>query len=217
MLDAGIELEASRAGLVAEMCRTQPDAWTSDQLKALKRGTDASAKGIPLKRVYGSDFPYRETEQHVPADYDGVGLRASLAKGGFSNVWGAAMLPYRAADIADWPIQVSDLNSHYAAVLKLTGLSAKHDALEPLFPLHLAQPPALHISSQAKILLNKMEQNRDRLARAGICFGQARLAVRAVPERKAPVRCDASSGDTSNVTERSWLGSTLLPLGVSMT
>jgi hypothetical protein len=31
--------------------------------------------------------------------------KALLARGGLSNVWGAAMLPYRDADIADWPIK----------------------------------------------------------------------------------------------------------------
>src|ERR1017187_682060 len=93
ILDAGISLEPSRVELVAQMRQTSPALWTPELIHRLKEGTDAGAKGIPLKLVYGSDFPYRKCEQHVPADFDGVGFRPSLAKGGFSNVWGAAMMP----------------------------------------------------------------------------------------------------------------------------
>src|SRR3989442_4869589 len=113
MLDAGIRLEADRAALVSEMGQTSPAGWTSEQLVRLKEGTSANTKGIPLKLVYGSDFPYREAERHLPGDYDGVALRPSLARGGFSNVWGAAMLPYIQRDIPGWPIKVSDLGENY--------------------------------------------------------------------------------------------------------
>src|SRR5581483_1292244 len=94
LLDAGVSLEPARAAWIAGMSATAPAAWTPEQIGRLKEGTDASAKGIPLKLIYGSDFPYRECDEHLPADYENVALRPSLAKGGLSNVWGAAMLPY---------------------------------------------------------------------------------------------------------------------------
>src|SRR5207249_9238976 len=68
---------------------------------------------------------------------------------------------------------------HYAAVLELTGLSARHDDLERFFPLYLEHAPALDLSRQSQALLARLEQNRTRLDGAGIHFGQARLAVRA--------------------------------------
>src|SRR2546421_5778713 len=94
MLDAGICLEPERASLVEAMRRSSPTEWRPEQLARLKEGVSANTKGIPLKLIYGSDFPYRDIERYIPADYTGVGLRPSLAQGGFSNVWGAAMLPY---------------------------------------------------------------------------------------------------------------------------
>src|SRR5947209_5499622 len=179
MLDAGLCLEPERAELVAQMGRTEPAGWEPEQLARLKEGTSATTKGIPLKLVYGSDFPYRECAEHLPADYDGAGLRPSLAQGGLSNVWGAAMLPYLEGDLAGWPIHVSALAQHYPAVLKLTGLSARHDDLERFFPLYSNQTPTLGLSRQSQALLSRLEQNQARLADAGIHFGQARLAVQA--------------------------------------
>jgi len=191
MLDAGLCLEPERAAMIAEMSRTQPAGWAAAQLKKVKEGTSANTKGIPLKLVYGSDFPYREADRHIPAEYEGVGLRPSLAQGGFSNVWGAAMMPYAQRDIGGWPIQISDLAGHYAAALKLTGLSAKHDGLEQTFPLYLDGMPALELSRQSQLLLKSLENNRGQLARTGIIFGQARVAAQADPgaQSKGCVYC----------------------------
>ena len=179
LLDAGVTLEKPRADLVAELGAQSPQNWTATQLKNFKAGMTASAKGIPLKLAYGSDYPYRETDLHLPADYHGVALRPSLGRGGFSAVWGAAMMPYSAADTADWPVRSGDLADHYSAVAKLTGLAAAHDDLEKIFPLHTENPAALALSRQAKILYARLEKNRAALQTAGIHFGQSRVAVKA--------------------------------------
>lgn len=178
MLDAGLSLEPDRAVLVAEMGRTSPSEWTREQVARIKEGTNATAKGIPLKLLYGSDFPYRDCDEHLGLEYQGVALVPSFARGGLSTTWGAAMLPYVERDIANWPISLPELTPHYAAVLGLTGLSQKHDDLEKLFPLFQEQPTALNLSSQATILLNRLERNRERLSSSGIHFGQARIATR---------------------------------------
>src|SRR5688572_15036129 len=81
MLDAGIVLEEPQRALVKQMSALKPPEWSRAQLMALKGSTAAGTKGIPLKLAYGSDYPYRETESQLPAEYDGVGLRPSLAQG----------------------------------------------------------------------------------------------------------------------------------------
>jgi choline dehydrogenase-like flavoprotein len=154
-------------------------AWDPKDVAVLKEGTAATSKGIPLKLAYGSDFPYREAEEHGPAQYNGAGLRPSLARGGLSNVWGAAMMPYRASDIADWPIQISDLASHYEAVLGFTGLSARQDALAADFPLYSRKAVPLELSRQAQSLMGRLQRNSSWLEQKGIRFGQARIAVKA--------------------------------------
>lgn len=179
LLDAGLALEQPRSDLVARMSALPPQHWSPEQLKDFKAGMSASAKGIPLKLAYGSDYPYREADVHLAADYLGVALRPSLGRGGFSAVWGAAMMPYSQKDTIGWPITAGDLAEHYAAVAKLTGLSAVPDDLEKIFPLYAASPAALTMSRQAKILHARLEQNRVQLQAAGIHFGQARVAVKA--------------------------------------
>jgi choline dehydrogenase-like flavoprotein len=178
MLDAGLSLEPDRAALVEAMKQTTPASWTREQIARIKEGTTATSKGLPFKLLYGSDFPYRDCDEVLGTDYHGVAVRPSLAKGGLSTVWGAAMLPYVQRDITGWPISLSDLAPHYAAVVGLTGLSEKSDDLEKFFPIFQKNPAALNLSSQAKILLSRLEKNRAPLSDAGIHFGQSRIAVK---------------------------------------
>src|SRR6185312_11694724 len=91
----------------------------------LKENNAPTSKGLPQKLLYGSDFPYRDSELHVPCSFDDVGLRPSLAQGGLSNVWGAALMPYIDSDISDWPIKSAELAKHYSAALKLSGMAAR--------------------------------------------------------------------------------------------
>ena len=81
MLDAGIELEPGRAQIVRQCADTKPAAWNPSQIAELKGGMAADATGVPLKLVFGSDFPYRETEEKIPWRNHGTGLKPSLALG----------------------------------------------------------------------------------------------------------------------------------------
>ena len=106
MLDAGIQLEPERARLVQALSQTAPDQWPPQDVQRLKEGMDSAVSGIPQKRIFGSDYPYRDAAQHLGLSSEGVGLEASLALGGFSTVWGASMLPCLDGDVADWPVSV---------------------------------------------------------------------------------------------------------------
>ena len=186
MLDAGLELEPDRARVVRQCADAKPAAWTPGQIAALKAGMAGDAKGVPLKLVFGSDFPYRETEDKIPWHNHGTGLKPSLALGGLSNVWGAAMLPYRHTDIAGWPVKNSDLAPHYRAVTAFTGLAAQRDDLEEIFPLHCDRPGSLRSSRQADLLLGNLNRHREELRDRGWHFGRARVAVRAAGSPQGP-------------------------------
>ncbi|MGH7950745.1 MAG: hypothetical protein ACREFE_02325 [Limisphaerales bacterium] len=179
MLDAGIELENNRAQIVRKLSSERFSDWNADEFAAIKSDLEANAKGIPLKTLFSSDFPYRETEEKIPWRNRGAGIRPSLALGGLSNVWGAAMLPFRDEDISDWPIKNSDLAQHYRAVVEITGLAARKDDLEEIFPLHSENPGALKASRQAELFLQNLERHRGKFRKRGWRFGQSRLAVRA--------------------------------------
>ena len=179
MLDAGLELEPDRARIVRQCAGVGRAAWDPAQIAVLKGDMAVDAKGVPVKLVFGSDFPYRETEEKIPWRNHGTGLKPSLALGGLSNVWGAAMLPYRDSDISDWPVKNEELAQHYRAVTEFTGLAAHRDDLEELFPLHCEHPDSLQSSRQADLLFGNLNRHRGALRGRGWHFGRARVAVRA--------------------------------------
>ena len=178
MLDAGVTLEPERLGLVERLKGRLPGEWTPGDLAAYQAGMNPDVGGVPLKLVFGSDFAYREADEHLGARYENVGLRPSFAKGGLSNVWGAAMMPFLDRDLEEWPFKVAALAPHYSAVLRFTGLAACRDDLEPTFPLYTPQPTELRPSRQCQQLLDTMTRHREGLARDGIQFGRSRVAVR---------------------------------------
>lgn len=181
MLDAGIKLEPERARIVSELAQKKSrNEWQPSQIAAIHGDTSADLKGLPNKRLFGSDFLYRESAEKIPwRAHEKVAVCPSLGLGGLSNVWGASMLPLRDDDISGWPIKNADLADHYRAVAEITGFAGRHDGLEELFPLHAANPVALKSSRQAALLLERLERHRETLRARGWHFGQSRLAVRA--------------------------------------
>ena len=181
MIDPGIELEPDRAAAVRRLGSTLPDMWSDADLATIRENMEPGAKGIPTKHVYGSDFPYREVDRHLQIERHDFDAGPSLARGGFSNVWGGVTAPYPAEDLTDWPISARDLAPHYEAVLGLTGLAAQEDNLAALLPLYSSRYQQLRSSIQASSLLGDVGRNHRQLESAGIHFGQSRLAVRSEP------------------------------------
>jgi len=179
LLDAGLTLEPARKNEVARLAAIPPPLWDAAAVSTVKGNIVSSKKGIPLKLLFGSDFPYRDAEKFLPCSLENIGLRPSLALGGFSNVWGAAMLPYLDADMPDWPVKNAQLAQHYAASARIAGLAGAHDDLEKFFPLFVENPPSLELSRQSRILHGNLQRHRAELATRGIFFGASRLAVRA--------------------------------------
>ena len=134
MLDAGLELETDRSTLVDSLSRVTPAEWSNNSLSVLKGEVAAGSREMPRKLSYGSDFPYRDVAGSMAVIQSGVEVVSSNARGGLSNVWGSAVLPYRAQDIRDWPITVDELAPHYRAAFELMPLAAGVMILKPSFP-----------------------------------------------------------------------------------
>ena len=177
LLDSGLELDSTRSDQLVNLQDLGPENWQPKDLAFLKEQTSASIDGIPLKHAFGSDFPYRDPGVEWRLEMDGVDTRPSFAKGGLSTVWGAAVLPYRAGDIQDWPIRQDELAPHYRAVLEFMPLAGCRDSLEHLFPLYSQCPQSLNMSSQARDFLRDLNASAEDLNREGISFGASRLAV----------------------------------------
>jgi choline dehydrogenase-like flavoprotein len=177
MLDAGLELEPERRATVRRMRAALPQDWSPDDLSHVKEGMAPGVHGVPLKYVFGSDFPYRGTERFIPLARNGVESAVTFARGGFSNVWGSAVLPYRDDDLGAWPFRLDALDPHYRAVASLMGISCTDDALQELFPLYTDEPFAVTPSRQAQAMLADLDASGDALRRGGVHFGRARVAI----------------------------------------
>jgi choline dehydrogenase-like flavoprotein len=128
-------------------------------------------------RRYGSDFAM-ESAAATLTQGDTIGLRASRAAGGLSNLWGAAVLPYRQADIADWPITTGDLAPHYRAVADFMPIAGQNDDLNALLPaFDMAGRTPIPPGPQALEILTRLSAAKPRLDRLGAHIGAARTAV----------------------------------------
>jgi choline dehydrogenase-like flavoprotein len=177
VLDAGARLEPDRQHILDGLRTSEVAEWDPESIAAIKAGTGAEAGGAVRKLSYGSDFPYRDAARLTPIAARRATTVSSLASGGLSNVWGAAMLPYRSDDIADWPLRAEELTPAYEALLRYVPLAARRDALEELFPLYTDTFAPLTSSEQAERLLCRMEAHKASLTRAGFAWGASRLAV----------------------------------------
>lgn len=175
MLDSGLTLEASNQELLESITDLSPAGWVAATRAAWR--SDQSAGAVPKKLCYGSDFAYRDAGHQTAISRKGVCVNSSFALGGLSNVWGAAVLPYRETDIAAWPPATRDLAPHYRAMFELMPLAAVDDELAGDLLLHGAPLSALGLSRQAQALVVDLTRGNQALAAQGVTFGRSRLAV----------------------------------------
>ncbi|MCX8954041.1 FAD-dependent oxidoreductase, partial [Ruegeria sp. NA] len=107
MLDGGRRLEGSAQSRRNRLAATGPESWSADDVKAWQAPQFNTPPG--QVRRFGSDFSMVPGAETLVSP-DRIGLRATHATGGLSNLWGSAVLPNRAEDIADWPIEIDDLS-----------------------------------------------------------------------------------------------------------
>jgi choline dehydrogenase-like flavoprotein len=106
VLDAGDRIEAGRMELFDALARSEPERWPPELARRARGAFPADVKHVPLKPAYGSLFPYALNDPDLPIANRDADVVSSLARGGLSNAWGAAILPFRRPDIADWPISL---------------------------------------------------------------------------------------------------------------
>ncbi len=189
ILDAGVELEPDRAAALAQLRTTDSSGWRGERVQFIKSNVAPDRKGVGLKYAYGSDFPYRGIDQLGKLERINADTSPSLARGGFSNVWGSAVMPYIGSDIDKWPITIDELAPHYTAVLNSMQLSAATDDLAELFPIYTDRARPLRSSRQAQAFLADLGRHKSKMDAAGVKFGAARWPF---APRLSTARRDAS-------------------------
>jgi len=94
-------------------------------------------RGLPEKRSFGSDFPFRNVGQltGLTSSRDVNPSVLSGAYGGFSKVWGVQVIPFSAAVFDSWAMPVVEFEWHYKEILRHLPYAAEDDDLAELFPL----------------------------------------------------------------------------------
>lgn len=129
------------------------------------------------KTRLGSRFALQDIEWGIPVEGKAVAAR-SLARGGLSNIWGAASYPLSEEDYSGWPVRKEEMDSHYEATARMLSLLAQDDELAVAYPTYGGNSQGLPLNPPAKILLDHWRANRDHLIDQGILAGRARLSVR---------------------------------------
>jgi choline dehydrogenase-like flavoprotein len=196
MLDLGHEIEpealalAGRLreapGTAADRALLSPPRPRAGGLARARHLLAALSGRAPLldlteKARLGSLFVFRDVDWGIPVRAEGraAPISRSLARGGLSNVWGAACYPLAAEDYAGWPLREADLAPHYAAAARLLSLIQPHDELARVYPLYGESSKGLPLNPPAASLAEHWRRHQSELAARGLCFGRARLAVRA--------------------------------------
>ncbi|MBE1547945.1 choline dehydrogenase-like flavoprotein [Mycobacterium sp. OAS707] len=182
VLDLGGELESERVTARSAMARTAPDSWRPNDLQLVSARPESGSPGeLPTKQIYGSNFPFQDFGQldRIGADAGANRLVVSGAYGGFSNTWGAQVMPYSTGTFRTWPIARSDLEPHYRDVLERIPYAAESDDLEETFPLMGAPDRLPKVTARTAGVLRRYEKHRIKVRAQGVIVGHARLALRA--------------------------------------
>jgi ferredoxin len=188
VIDIGLQLETDRQQLVSVLASSPPDGWDRSAVERIsKLPVSSGGRGVPEKRVFGSNYPFRNAGQ-LAGVTAANGANASLissAYGGFSNVWGSQLMPFTADTFQSWPVKADAMRPHYEAILDRVPFAGEEDDLAGRFPLMRSPVPLPLMSPRSSRILSAYEKHRARVNNHGITLGKARLAF----EAKECVRC----------------------------
>lgn len=182
VFDPGTALDADTQEVISRLAKLRVDDWDEEDVRRVSlQPKRVQSDSLPEKRSYGSDFPFVNKGQ-----LDGVHSERrvnsaviSSAYGGFSNVWGAQIMPFSAATFKGWPFDFSDMEEHYRTILGHIPFAGESDDLEEWFPLIGSPDPLPPLAPRTQMVLANYDRHRARVRSTGITIGRARLAFSA--------------------------------------
>jgi choline dehydrogenase-like flavoprotein len=179
VFDPGTVLDAETQDAISRLSKRRVDDWDEEDVRRVSlQPRQLQSDSLPEKRIYGSDFPFVNKGQLDGVRSEGRVNSAviSSAYGGFSNVWGAQVMPFSAATFKRWPFDFSEIEEHYRSVLRHIPYAGESDDLEEWFPLIGTPDPLPPLAPRTQMVLANYDRHRDRLRATGITIGRARLA-----------------------------------------
>jgi choline dehydrogenase-like flavoprotein len=182
VFDPGTVLDAETQEVISRLSKLRVDDWDEEHVRRVSlQAKQVQPDSLPEKRSYGSDFPFVNKGQLDGVHSEGRVNSAviSSAYGGFSNVWGAQIMPFSAATFKGWPFDFSDMEEHYRTILGHIPFAGESDDLEEWFPLIGSPDPLPPLAPRTQMVLANYDRHRDRVRSTGITIGRARLAFSA--------------------------------------
>jgi choline dehydrogenase-like flavoprotein len=181
VVDVGGSLEADRRRIRDTIASTAEPEWSDDAIGTIAyQPVVERRKSLPEKWSYGSNFPFRDVGQLEGVSAIGTANRSvvSGAYGGFSNLWGAQIMPFSAATFDRWPFGRNEMDPHYRLALNEMTLTGDEDDLSTIFPLLTSARPLPKLAERTRKVLARYEAKRAEVQSLGITMGRARLAMR---------------------------------------
>jgi hypothetical protein len=182
VIDIGERLDVEGQQAVERLASAEPALWEPAVVERVSaQPVSSGLRGVPEKRTYGSDYPFRNVGQldGLTADEDATTSLISAAYGGYSNVWGSQLMPFTTSAFDSWPVDAAEMSTHYKAVLDEIPYAAEVDDLAETFPLLHRADPLPPLSDRSRRVLDAYDRHRSALRARGITMGKARLAFRA--------------------------------------
>jgi choline dehydrogenase-like flavoprotein len=179
MLDVGETLDFRRNATVARLRELEPDAWPRPERDLISANATVGGEELPKKMHFGSDYIYAESRPFAQVITNTAGRAPfpTFARGGFSNIWGAAVLPPDACDMADWPISRASMEPYFRKVAETLPLCGDGGSLSQSFPAYRSALGHLDPGPQGAALLHDLDHAEGQLTAAHVLYGPARLAI----------------------------------------
>lgn len=181
VIDVGATLEPDLRSALGRLATTAEGSWSLADVERLNHQPVPTRREVlPQKRTYGSDFPFRDLGQLEGIEPVGPANPSvvSGAYGGFSNIWGAQIMPFSKGTFDRWPITLTEMEPHYRIALGEMTLAGEEDDLAELFPLMARARRLPPSADRTERVMSRYRARRSLVRSRGITLGRARLAFR---------------------------------------
>jgi choline dehydrogenase-like flavoprotein len=179
ILDVGEELDEQRRTVAAKLRDLAPEAWAADDHNLIRGNPSFGTGELPKKMHFGSDYIYARERSFAQLQLtrEGRAPFPTFAKGGFSNIWGAAMLAPDACDMADWPVSRRAMEPYFRKVADQLPICGGEGTLSQAFPAYRDLPSNLDPGPQGRALIADLQRAESALLERQTLYGRPRLAV----------------------------------------
>lgn len=191
ILDVGETLDPLHQAAVDRLHDLAPHDWPEADYDLIRENSTFRDGGLPKKVHFGSDYIYAGNRSFAPIHtlVEGRIAYPTFAKGGFSNIWGAAVLPPAECDMADWPISRGEMEPYFRSVARSLPLCGGEGTLADSFPSYRDHLGKLDAGPQGEALLADLQKIGTSLRERQMLYGRARLAVHTEPGTGGVLAC----------------------------